>query len=185
MKKIIYLMAVVVCQMVAMTAAAQNLSGKWLMENTAENMGEGIGIHVSGMFDFDDNGAVEARYRVITTMAQPEYVDSKVKSVYIDLLIDGTGIYGISDGTIHVNLDKMENCSRVGEGTYDNMGPEFKDKDPKGQEIFNSFVGVFVKLASAGFKDVDITDIIISETTIEGGMKSLLMNSRVTLTKID
>ena len=159
----------------------KGLSGKWQLENTVKDIGDSIGMHISGDYIFDNNGTVRARYNVITDMSKPEADKSNVKSVYFDLLVDGTGKYSIADGTLHVNLDKREHSYKMGEGTYDNMGPEYKDKDLMGRIFVKLYFGALFSKLSNEFKDVNIKNVNIGGDKIEGS----LMGTPVTLTRID
>lgn len=169
----------------ALTIAESNLkndlSGKWQLENTVKEIGDSIGMHISGNYAFDNSGNVQAGYTVIGTMSGPEEDKSKVNSVYFELTIDGTGKYSITDGNIHVNLDNKEQSYKMGEGTYDNMGPEYKDKDLMGRIFVKCYFGALFSVASHGLNDVDIKNVNIGGDKIEGS----LMGTPVTLTRVD
>lgn len=157
------------------------LSGKWQLENTIREIGDSIRMHISGNYAFDNSGNVQAGYTVIGTMSGPEVEKSKVKSVYFELTIDGTGKYSITDGNIHVNLDNKEHSYKMGEDTYGNMGPEYKDKDLMGRIFVKCYFGALFSVASHGFDDVDIKNVNIDGDRIEGS----LMGTPVTLTRVD
>ena len=180
MKKIYFLLAVMICHMFAMTAAAQDLSGVWQFDNLTSTTGENVEMHLSGKYSFDKSGIVHAAYKIIGVTANPSN-DAKVKSVYFELSINGDGKYRVADNSLDIILDKTENSFRMGEGTYDNMGPAYKDGDKKGEEFVRTFFTAFSDMLAEQFKNVRIKNINVGNNEIQG----TLMDTPVTLTKAD
>ncbi len=174
-----FILIAVACQMAAISATAQNPSGNWQLENAAKDMGDGIEMHLSGKYDFENNGTVQAEYRIITTMAGPATDGSEAKSVYLELLIDGTGCYSITDGSLNINLDTLKKSYSMGEGTYGNMGPALGEGD--GAQLAGIWFSAMADMLADGFKNVDIRDVTIRDKKIDGS----LMDTPVTLTRID
>ena len=176
MKKIIYFMLVVACYMITITASAQNLSGEWKMENIVKDLGDGVEMHISGEFSLAPNGSMHAIYKTVTTLSRSEAIDTNGKSVYLDLVIDGTGIYNLTDCILNLSLNQTDKSFKIGEGTFDNMGPAVDDPNPI-RLIFTAMTDMIAD----GFKNIDIKNVKISGKNIEG----TILDTPVTLTKIN
>lgn len=157
------------------------LTGTWQFDNFAKSMGDGIEVHISGKYSFENNGAVHAGYRVITTMAGPATGGGDAKSVYLDLLIDGSGSYTLTDATLSINLDTFKKSYSIGEGTYDNMGPALHEDDPHDRQLAGIWFSTLATMLADRLKNLDITTVTLSTKQIDGS----LMNTPVTLTRID
>ncbi len=175
------LLITLLAQMVAMTTMAQIQGSNWQLENTARDLGDGIELHLSGRYDFGNDGSVHAEYKTVTTMAAPTVDGGEGKSVYLVLQLDGTGTYSITDGSLNIDLSTIKKNYYMGEGTYDNMGPAYNGDNTQDAQLTQIWFSSLTDVIVDRFKNVDIKAITISKKTIEGS----LMGNKVTLTRID
>ncbi len=164
-----------------MATDVARLSGTWKFDNITRSMGDGIDMYLSGKYTFDDDGTVQAEYRIITTMAGPATDGSEVKPVYLELLIDGTGSYSITDGTLSINLDTLRKSNSMGEGTYGNMSSAYHESSPRDTQLAGIWFASLATMLADRFKNIDITTVTLSSKKIDG----TLMDTPVTLTRID